>query len=154
MPMLKNYLNKDFNPRSREGSDFVIGSDVSKDDISIRAPARGATVFLDNLDRLLCYFNPRSREGSDACLLLAHVIIFTISIRAPARGATWHSSYICMYPIISIRAPARGATKLSSCSPPFARFQSALPRGERLGSFPCCIAIRIFQSALPRGERH
>ena len=32
-------------------------------------------------------------------------------------------------------------------------FQSALPRGERLGFTQATIAIFIFQSALPRGER-
>ena len=80
------------------------------EDISIHAPARGATcqegrTYKSNADfnprsregsdtrktwqlRLIPYFNPRSREGSD------HVFpptprCLTISIHAPARGATF-----------------------------------------------------------------
>ena len=56
-------------------------------DISIRAPARGATVLTDETFRLLRYFNPRSREGSDH-MRGETVFAVDISIRAPARGAT------------------------------------------------------------------
>ena len=56
-------------------------------EISIRAPARGATIRGDiNADDRL-YFNPRSREGSDEHCRQASGHQF-ISIRAPARGAT------------------------------------------------------------------
>ena len=55
----------DFNPRSREGSDTDEVSDPDAVSISIRAPARGATV--------------------KRILLILHQ---AISIRAPARGAT------------------------------------------------------------------
>ena len=81
----------DFNPRSREGSDVVSvcngGVDV---EISIRAPARGATYVL--------VFDER---------------VVMISIRAPARGATPASPELTEPGVISIRAPARGATKLT-----------------------------------------
>ena len=104
---------------------------LAKAAISIHAPTRGATlidlfirIFLDN-------FNPRSHEGSD-----------------PA----------CFYPetgkIISIHAPTRGAT-----DPEYHRnlvqkkFQSTLPRGERLNCTMTAIIKLLFQSTLPRGER-
>ena len=55
-----------FNPRSREGSDgdFRIYQ-IATQEISIHAPARGATVCF--LHCMITYwnFNPRSREGSD-----------------------------------------------------------------------------------------
>ena len=104
-------------------------------EISIRAPARGATlrlpiekrvdIFQSALPRgerpdrgkhvfnFIMYFNPRSREGSDMMVTAGQKSI-QISIRAPARGATsWDTNgeYICK---ISIRAPARGATHEAS----------------------------------------
>ena len=54
-----------FNPRSREGSDQSDSNTGITKDISIHAPVKGAT------RRWRCrpagrrYFNPRSREGSD-----------------------------------------------------------------------------------------
>ena len=55
----------DFNPRSREGSDFWPADLFSVPPISIHAPARGATESNEGLFYLLYNFNPRSREGSD-----------------------------------------------------------------------------------------
>ena len=79
--------DRNFNPRSREGSDEKTHSAFVVDDvISIHAPARGATVFclflvvIQRFQSTLprgerpaemaeivwwLYFNPRSREGSD-----------------------------------------------------------------------------------------
>ena len=98
-----------FNPRSREGSDSAIRETCGSYNISIHAPAKGATSMDDRLIRIetisihapakgatavpqfpifhLHYFNPRSREGSDRAvlLILQHQ---TISIHAPAKGAT------------------------------------------------------------------
>ena len=58
------WLDYDFNPRSREGSDDgTVEKDVEYI-ISIHAPARGATnktLTFNNFKN----FNPRSREGSD-----------------------------------------------------------------------------------------
>ena len=77
------------------------------------------------------HFNPRSRVGSDEDLPLEDES-FDISTRAPTRGTTSASLRILT-----------GA----------ARFQSALPRGERqIAVFPCSSAYQ-FQPALPRGER-
>ena len=56
----------DFNPRSREGSDAV-KEKYQRDtgEISIRAPARGATPTSLCPHSAQVNFNPRSREGSD-----------------------------------------------------------------------------------------
>ena len=119
--------------------------------ISIRAPARGATIsaalcafthrFQSALPRgerhdteqfhqLLSDFNPRSREGSDGRFdsFFQQIII---SIRAPARGATINGNIADWTMDISIRAPARGATCRADGDHFRNRFQSALPRGER-----------------------
>ena len=58
---------KDFNPRSREGSDDCKSPPLNPNlRISIHAPARGATFFPNFNSIYNPYFNPRSREGSDA----------------------------------------------------------------------------------------
>src|SRR5699024_10237 len=119
-------------------------------------------------------FNPRSREGSDGTALLSRYSL-VISIHAPARGATIYPKRFILNTGISIHAPARGATDMSYDIMDSTKFQSTLPRGERLSTlgsltgyavisihapargatgsafyFP---APREFQSTLPRGER-
>ena len=75
-------------------------------------------------------FNPRSREGSD-----------TFDVPFDERY------------VISIRAPARGATRTATTWTRTAKFQSALPRGERQNGLAQIMTVQPFQSALPRGER-
>ena len=119
-----------FNPRSHEGSDIACKSPERAWIVSIHAPTRGATYFVDNLrlsikfqstlprgERLLdCQlveafysFNPRSHEGSDT-KSDNDPFQFSVSIHAPTRGATLNT---CQNLIIGM-------------------FQSTLPRGERL----------------------
>ena len=165
-----------FNPRSREGSDkrrrssqasrIRFQSTLPRGErqekaqlctdattISIHAPARGAT------DR--APVRPAA---------------FGISIHAPARGATGCSNQRPGIWTISIHAPARGATVLAPVAPAQKqKFQSTLPRGERLNRLvlvdtfvdisihaPARGATQFrelpqidvqFQSTLPRGER-
>ena len=77
-----------FNPRSREGSDGTKASNTPAPDISIHAPAKGATTFPESLDDF------------------PH-----ISIHAPAKGATVMAyKGFCSSTMISIHAPAKGAT--------------------------------------------
>ena len=99
----------DFNPRSREGSDFNKYKINPIINISIHAPARGATIIISRSWLILVFqstlprgerllftntghtrhpdFNPRSREGSDDGI--QHTVHReSISIHAPARGAT------------------------------------------------------------------
>ena len=56
---------RDFNPRSREGSDQVGYNVMRCRDISIHAPAKGATPWGLLYFQPRNHFNPRSREGSD-----------------------------------------------------------------------------------------
>ena len=76
-----------FNPRPRTGSDLAATGFLVEDYVSIRAPARGATVA------------PRRRSQPRK-----------VSIRAPARGATVFGFLVGACVVVSIRAPARGAT--------------------------------------------
>ena len=147
-------LSDDFNPRSREGSDLAHGVVVIfRCDISIHAPARGATRFPKlsrnqaaisihapargatlRRQRILiprCHFNPRSREGSDFPQVAPGYYFPHISIHAPARGATLPVFQLFGRSLISIHAPARGATLLALVQSPNHIFQSTLPRGER-----------------------
>ena len=73
--------------------------------ISIRAPARGAT--MDYAD---------------------WTIEYKISIRAPARGATICNAFQKRCGVISIRAPARGATWLTGAD--MLAFQNFNPRSR------------------------
>ena len=57
--------HKYFNPRSRVGSDFLIKVLKFITDISIHAPAWGATMPMPHIFCRGCDFNPRSRVGSD-----------------------------------------------------------------------------------------
>ncbi len=99
-----------------------------------------------------------------------------ISIHAPTRGATVNNNLIPEWKEISIHAPTRGATLQKRRFPSLRnRFQSTLPREERLQLF-CCLRDRDyfnprshersdlqcrkcqsthtrFQSTLPREER-
>ena len=169
-------VRKNFNPRSHEGSDSCVRillhlidrfqSTLPRgerrychdnkpifNDISIHAPTRGATlidlfirIFLDN-------FNPRSHEGSDDYTPNSRTISSDFNPRSHEG-----SDPACFYPetgkIISIHAPTRGAT-----DPEYHRnlvqkkFQSTLPRGERLNCTMTAIIKLLFQSTLPRGER-
>ena len=76
-----------FNPRSREGSDDVDEYLIENKEISIHAPAKGAT--------------RKSTRNS---------IAFRISIHAPAKGATSLTRDCKQTLTISIHAPAKGAT--------------------------------------------
>ena len=121
-----------FNPRTREGCDFLILKQVNS--------------------RL--NFNPRTREGCDlrpsrrgsrtSAFQSTHprgvrqiigklrITIRIISIHAPARGATSSCPWLdeCVY--ISIHAPARGATGLRQKPLSLeSSFQSTHPRGVR-----------------------
>ena len=123
---------QDFNPRSHEGSDRDgVGYLQAAEDISIRAPTRGATF----------------------AFVKGKYIILRFQSALP-RGERQHQRYGAgSGDEISIRAPTRGATRLHSGHRIIPEFQSALPRGERLvKSYKTKVEV-LFQSALPRGER-
>ena len=56
---------KSFNPRTREGCDVVTLIDLIDVNVSIHAPARGATSGNQVCALYVMGFNPRTREGCD-----------------------------------------------------------------------------------------
>ncbi|RZB32344.1 MAG: hypothetical protein SRB2_04349 [Desulfobacteraceae bacterium Eth-SRB2] len=141
-----------FNPRSRTGSDWAKTLVARMVQVSIHAPARGATRVQNAENKLATGFNPRSRTGSDerAFQCFGYASCFNprsrtgsdlsdgksgaecaVSIHAPARGAT--SVFLCEpeQTQVSIHAPARGATYCGPDWRGYRKFQSTLPHGER-----------------------
>ena len=122
---------RDFNPRSREGSDHDKGRcEGNGDDFNPRSregsdPATPPSWKIqrdfnprsregsDDPCPIWLYagghFNPRSREGSDHPWREKHFHP-SISIHAPAKGATEYSAGKMCGDDISIHAPAKGAT--------------------------------------------
>ena len=105
---------------------------MATSEISIHAPARGATYLRAPVYHFHSNFNPRSREGSDQNRIQLVIRISIISIHAPARGATFSTGF----------QPLGGVL-----------FQSTLPRGERRHIGVNVLFHDLFQSTLPRGER-
>ena len=120
-----------FNPRSREGSDYL-ESDTYHNEM----------VFQSTLPR-----RERLRYNRDKKERMI------ISIHAPAKGATEMFLQCYDFDGISIHAPAKGATGIEVRTMNFTVFQSTLPRRERLKEpfeYGCIVQ---FQSTLPRRER-
>ena len=124
-----------FNPRARTGRDHVRHlRPRSLRDVSIHAPARGATLPTGTQVVTGQQFQSTRPHGARP---LARTLLSPASL-------------------VSIHAPARGATSMvsSACRLP-ALFQSTRPHGARPGS-PCidsCHGI-VFQSTRPHGARH
>ena len=78
-------------------------------DISIRAPARGATLTTVSSAMIVIYFNPRSREGSDVSVLNTSETQRHFNPRS-REGSDISFSDKTSTVFISIRAPAKGAT--------------------------------------------
>ena len=139
-----------FNPRARTGRDGCASVFLPIGEVSIHAPARGATtlgpedllVFLFQSTRphgarLSCTrekplrgsFNPRARTGRDGqrgqCRQNR-----SVSIHAPARGATFAYSRRQRADDVSIHAPARGATSAAEGMLAEIGFQSTRPHGR------------------------
>jgi len=85
-------------------------------DVSIHAPARGATL------------GEGLVQSSES-----------VSIHAPARGATCLNSLAAILPLVSIHAPARGATRYYPGNKIYDQFQSTPPRGGR----PCSVLDHV-----------
>ena len=121
----------DFNPRSREGSDFIRISALHLFSISIHAPAKGAT---SQAPARAEYknFNPRSREGSDNINAPGKIIRTYFNPRS-REGSDFANIIFYNIRKISIHAPAKGATLSSRVLYKVPEFQSTLPRRER----PC-----------------
>ena len=76
-----------FNPRSRVGSDNAQWTAHGMDNVSIHAPAWGATGLSRCCRGHGRSFNPRSRVGSDTGVA-SNIACGVVSIHAPAWGAT------------------------------------------------------------------
>ena len=121
---------KSFNSRSRVGSDADAVNLLFVLQVSIRAPAWGAT--------------PPCRCPAPKS---------SVSIRAPAWGATRFAEFYTSPGEFQFALP-RGERLVAHFEPPVALwFQFALPRGERQVYVESREDIVKFQFALPRGER-
>ena len=121
--------------------------------VSIHAPAKGATC---DFSRYRCRcggFNPRSREGSDIRLSV-FMVMRQVSIHAPAKGATrllFQSQGLC---VVSIHAPAKGATCAFWLDASLVEsFNPRSREGSDIRLQLRCIILWVFQSTLPRRER-
>ena len=98
-----------FNPRSREGSDSKQDRGIIAVNISIHAPARGATICHHQLTPS-CIISIHAPARGATATVVHHIYPADISIHAPARGATGVAYRYVARNLISIHAPARGAT--------------------------------------------
>ncbi len=131
MADLEAARQRDFNPRSREGSDPCHRLHCCLFSISIHAPARGATGTVRSLSMQTINFNPRSREGSDPVDMINAEPFLQFQSTLP-RGERHAETYGRLQDMV---------------------FQSTLPRGERHCVGTGKVRAFIFQSTLPRGER-
>ena len=121
---------RNFNPRSRGGSDNMPNLSGVNIQISIHAPAEGATAFAV---KKLVQFGFQStlprRERHHRCSVSFYVILFQSTLPRRERlntGVAGASAFI---------------------------FQSTLPRRERRRNRNCPLDVSVFQSTLPRRER-
>ena len=145
---------KNFNPRSREGSDNYANICLG-DNYDFNPRSReGSDMYVVAVSIEQAHFNPRSREGSDLRPKPAKVCAPTFQSTLPRRErryAVW-ADYVRK--LISIHAPAKGATRCDgSCTAQSSKFQSTLPRRERRAEVQRCAQAAGFQSTLPRRER-
>ena len=124
---------RNFNPRSREGSDWRT---------------------LRRLWENLVNFNPRSREGSDTKNIVGkiHVFQFQSSLPRGERPLLISLTFSLQQFQSSLPRGERPFRDLTYISIP-PQFQSSLPRGERLLTGVMLTEWFLFQSSLPRGER-
>ena len=101
---------RDFNPRSREGSDSGCHIFASVHYHFNPRSREGSDKSWKSSTDGGQYFNPRSREGSDFPRRVRYLQGTCISIHAPAKGATQIRMLAGLFSGISIHAPAKGAT--------------------------------------------
>ena len=102
--------------------------------LSIHAPAKGATSHVVKISLSITYFNPRSREGSD--LYNAGLTWRSAKFQStlPRRERPIRHTDKPFHTGISIHAPAKGATGKNFDMSKRVEFQSTLPRRERRDS--------------------
>ena len=104
------FCYKNFNSRSREGSDLSCVHYVVANYISIHAPAKGATTAgrITRLPLQISIHAPAKGATTDGFMDIPDGE--QISIHAPAKGATGCRISLWDWQKISIHAPAKGAT--------------------------------------------
>ena len=143
-----------FNSRPRVGGVAAQLCEHGADEISILAPAWGASGHAPHDPGRAQYFNSRPRVGGVLQPFLILALCHNISILAPAWGAstpprkTWSTSYFNSRPRVG-GVPRTYRTSL----PVTLLFQFSPPRGGRQASTsPPCRPI-LFQFSPPRGGR-
>ena len=116
---------RSFNPRTRMGCDLQDFMTIFKKQVSIHAPAWGATCARRRTAALMRSFNPRTRMGCDVPVI-----------------QVGNSS------LVSIHAPAWGATPQKSNALHHQEFQSTHPHGVRRTQF--LVPKDVLQSFNPR----
>ncbi|SDT04342.1 hypothetical protein SAMN05444162_2928 [Paenibacillaceae bacterium GAS479] len=140
-----------FNPRSRTGSDGIMQPKKCTYNVSIHAPARGATA-PNGHQKIRNTFQSTLPHGERPLSKL------TMRRRPRFQSTLPHGERPCVILIaqlneVSIHAPARGATKLQDSSVYVSMFQSTLPHGERRNRDVGIRDLVVFQSTFPHGER-
>ncbi|SMP64736.1 hypothetical protein SAMN06296020_1121 [Anoxynatronum buryatiense] len=121
--------------------------------VSIHAPARGATLLLHEGAVGYACFNPRSRTGSDSTLFTNTHALLTFQSTLP------HGERPLLLPLLptiwEFQSTLPHGERLGGCHSwkPCWMFQSTLPHGERPWGFSCSTPPPGFQSTLPHGER-
>ncbi len=144
----------DFNPRSREGSDECCKGIIFRFANFNPRSREGSDQFPAALPHGMYDFNPRSREGSDNCeavLYPRHSDFNPRSREGSDSSAAGRKDNVNH----DFNPRSREGSDPGICLtlPGCMRFQSTLPRGERLSTSVIPIASIKFQSTLPRGER-
>ena len=141
-----------FNPRSRKGSDGYVIFKGERFNISIHAPARGATL-LQQIRRHRQQFQSTLPQGERRVTDNNDRTVYIFQSTLP-QGERHAFFFIYFHPlIISIHAPARGATVYLLLVWLSNTFQSTLPQGERHCHKIIARIYYLFQSTLPQGER-
>ena len=100
-----------FNPRARTGRDAFIGGLRIGEQVSIHAPARGATWWRSGWSGPCRSFNPRARTGRDLAKFDQFGRGWTFQSTRPHGARHPRSRSWWTWPPVSIHAPARGATR-------------------------------------------
>ena len=100
-----------FNPRTRAGCDVINGENAEQAiQLSIHAPAQGATLDEPSSVRVLTTFNPRTRAGCDLRASARQLMRRNFQSTHPRRVRRWAVGDAVLRGGLSIHAPAQGAT--------------------------------------------
>ena len=127
---------------------------MATSEISIHAPARGATYLRAPVYHFHSNFNPRSREGSDVSGSTISFPSYRFQSTLP-RGERPEPDTACYPDQHNFNPRSREGSDIFYGVPAFrgVLFQSTLPRGERRHIGVNVLFHDLFQSTLPRGER-